>query len=157
MQQNSLKCNKIPLIVHILKEISDFSTSVIRRNLKLIHMGMNFRLLHICHVQEFEISPHDRFFLHGHRPWVRDKYEVCADSLLTLYFLSADSILTSAGPVLTSTDYALTITSSNTSAGILLIETGRAQNCIKNQCEQCGHNQKHKYLLNKSNCIRIKF
>ena len=45
-QQNSLKCNKIPLIVHILKEISDFSTSVIRRNLKLIHMGMNFRLLH---------------------------------------------------------------------------------------------------------------
>ena len=29
------------------------------------------------HVQKFEISPHDRFFLHGHRPCVRDKYEVC--------------------------------------------------------------------------------
>ena len=28
------------------------------------------------HVQKFEISPHDRFFLHGHRPCVRDKYEV---------------------------------------------------------------------------------
>ena len=32
------------------------------------------------HVQKFEISPHDRFFLHGHRPCVRDKYEVCADA-----------------------------------------------------------------------------
>ena len=29
------------------------------------------------HVQKFEISPHDRFFLHGHRPCVRDIYEVC--------------------------------------------------------------------------------
>ena len=29
------------------------------------------------HVQKFEISPHDRFFLHGYDPWTRDKYEVC--------------------------------------------------------------------------------
>ena len=51
-----------------MKEISDFSTSVMWRNVKLIHMWRNFRFLHICHVQKFEISPHDRFFLHGHRP-----------------------------------------------------------------------------------------
>ena len=31
------------------------------------------------HVQKFKISPHDRFFLHGHRPCVRDKYEVWED------------------------------------------------------------------------------
>jgi len=40
-------------------------------------MWRNFRFLLIFHVQKFEISPHDRFFLHGHRPCVRDKYEVC--------------------------------------------------------------------------------
>ena len=40
-------------------------------------MWRNFRFLLICHVQKFEISPHDRFSLHGHRPCVRDKYEVC--------------------------------------------------------------------------------
>ena len=40
-------------------------------------MWRNFRFLLICHVQKFEISPHDRFFLHGHRPCVRDKYQVC--------------------------------------------------------------------------------
>ena len=51
-----------------MKEISDFSTSVMWRNVKLIHMWRNFRFLHICHVHKFEISPHDRFFLHGHRP-----------------------------------------------------------------------------------------
>ena len=45
-----------------MKEISDFSTSVMWRNVKLIHMWRNFRFLHICHVQKFEISPHDRFF-----------------------------------------------------------------------------------------------
>ena len=45
-------------------------------NVKLIHMWRNFRYLLICHVQKFEFSPHDRFFLHGHRPCVRDKYQV---------------------------------------------------------------------------------
>ena len=40
-------------------------------------MWRNFGFLLICHVQKFEISPHDRFSLHGHRPCVRDKYEVC--------------------------------------------------------------------------------
>ena len=46
------------------------------KNLKLIHLWRNFSFLHMFHVQKFEISPHDRFFLHGHRPCVRDKYEV---------------------------------------------------------------------------------
>ena len=41
-------------------------------------MWRNFRFLLICHVQKFEISPHDSFFLHGHRPCVRDKYQVCS-------------------------------------------------------------------------------
>ena len=59
-----------------MKEIPDFSTSVMWWNVKLIHMWRNFRFLLILHVQKFEISPHDRFFLHGHRPCVRDKYEV---------------------------------------------------------------------------------
>ena len=59
-----------------MKEISDFFTSVMWWNMKLIQMWRNFRFLHICPVQKFEISPHHRFFLHGHRPCVRDKYEV---------------------------------------------------------------------------------
>ena len=45
-----------------MKDISDFFTSVMWRNVKLIHMWRNFRFLHIFHVQTFEISPHDRFF-----------------------------------------------------------------------------------------------
>ena len=67
-----------------MKEISDFSTSVMWWNVKLIHMWRNFRFLLICHVQKFEISPHDRFFLHGHRPCVRDKYQVCFPPRLEL-------------------------------------------------------------------------
>ena len=59
-----------------MKEISDFSTSVMWWNVKLIHMWRSFKFLHICHVQKFGISPHDGFFLHGHRPCVRDKYQV---------------------------------------------------------------------------------
>ena len=62
-----------------MKEISDFSTSVMWWNVKLIHTWRNFRFLLICLVQKVEISPHDRFFLHGHRPCVRDKYRVWTD------------------------------------------------------------------------------
>ena len=67
-----------------------------QNTINFTHIEGDFRFLHIClvkkfeinpHVdefwtsphlswQEFEISPHDRFFLHGHRPWVRDKYQV---------------------------------------------------------------------------------
>ena len=39
-------------------------------------MWRNFSFLHMFHVQKFEISPHDRFVLHGPGPWARDKYEV---------------------------------------------------------------------------------
>ena len=56
-----------------MKEILDFSTSVMWRNLKLIHMWTNFSFLHMFHVQNFEISPHDRFFLHGPGPLAHDK------------------------------------------------------------------------------------
>ena len=42
----------------ICGEISDFYTSVTRRNLKLLHMWRKFRFLHICHVERFEITLH---------------------------------------------------------------------------------------------------
>ena len=44
-------------------------------------MWTNFSLIHMFHVQNFEISPHDRFFLHGPGPWARDKYEVWSQVL----------------------------------------------------------------------------
>ena len=80
----------------ICGEISDFYTSVTRRNLKLLHMWRKFRFLHICHVERFEItlhvekfqkSPHLscieiwnfstwQFFLHRYIGGIGDKYEV---------------------------------------------------------------------------------
>ena len=73
--QNSVKCNII-----CTQNEGDFRFLYIFmfRNLKLIHMWRNFSFLHMFHVQKFEISPHDRFFLHGPGPSARDKYEVCA-------------------------------------------------------------------------------
>ena len=61
--------NKTTYIVHMwrhfphqthvwFEEISDFSTSVMRRNLKLLHTWRKFRFLHICHVERCEITPH---------------------------------------------------------------------------------------------------
>ena len=64
--------------VEICGEISDFYTSVTRRNLKLLHMWRKFRFLHICHAQKFEVSPHDNFFLHRYIGGIGDKYEVWA-------------------------------------------------------------------------------
>ena len=64
-----------------MKEILDFSTSVMWRNLKLIHMWTNFSFLQMFHVQNFEISPHDRFFLHGPGLSACDKYELCFHSV----------------------------------------------------------------------------
>ena len=64
------------------EEISDFSTSVMRRNLKSLHMWRKFRILPICHAQKSEISPHDKFFLHGYIREIRDKYEVCPKGAL---------------------------------------------------------------------------
>ena len=77
------------------REISDFSTSVMRRNLKLLDMWKKFRFLHICHVEKFEstphvekfqisphayiseISPHDKFFSTCLTCELFDKYELC--------------------------------------------------------------------------------
>ena len=36
---------------------SDFFTSVMWRNLKLLDMWRNFRILHTCHVENLEITP----------------------------------------------------------------------------------------------------
>ena len=58
-------------------------------------MWRNFRFLRICHVQKFEISPHDRFFLHGHRPCVRDKYEVCTVIIDRIIIISIIVIISS--------------------------------------------------------------
>ena len=60
-QQNQFS-NKTAQIAHMWRhfshhtlarcgEISYFSTSVIRRNLKLLHTWRKFRFLHICHVK----------------------------------------------------------------------------------------------------------
>ena len=58
-------------------------------------MWRNVRFLLICHVQKFEISPHDRFFLHGHRPCVRDKYEVCTVIIDRIIIISIIVIISS--------------------------------------------------------------
>ena len=60
-----------------MEKFLDFSTSVMWRSLKLLHMWRNFRFLHTCHAYKFEISPHDNFFLHGYIRGIRDKYQVC--------------------------------------------------------------------------------
>ena len=59
------------------------------RNLKLIQMWRNFSFLHMFHVQKFEISPHDRFVLHGPGPSARDKYEVCYQAHQPTQWLSS--------------------------------------------------------------------
>ena len=43
-------------------KISDFSTSVMWRNVKLIHMWRNFRFLLICHVQNLKFLHMTDFF-----------------------------------------------------------------------------------------------
>ena len=45
------------------------------------------------HVQKFEISPHDSFFLHGHRPCVRDKYQVWTQNHLELALVLASLLV----------------------------------------------------------------
>ena len=42
--------------------ISDFSTSVMWRHLKFLHMWRNFQFPHNCHTWKAEIFPHDNFF-----------------------------------------------------------------------------------------------
>ena len=59
---------------------------VMLRNLELLHMWRYFRFLHICHAEKFEISPHDRFLPHGHRPCVLDKHEVWSSIPIVFYF-----------------------------------------------------------------------
>ena len=88
----------------ICGEISDFYTSVTRRNLKFLHMWRKFRFLHICHVERFEITLHVekfqkspylscieiwnfstwQFFLHRYIGGIGDKYEVCPPHLFNL-------------------------------------------------------------------------
>ena len=48
LQQNTISCTHYFLKIML---ISDFSTSVMWRHLKLLHMWRNFRFLHICHVK----------------------------------------------------------------------------------------------------------
>ena len=54
------------------------------------HMWRNFRCLHICHVEKFEITPHDRFFLHRHRLWCLWQIWGMCISLLWLCRLEAN-------------------------------------------------------------------
>ena len=57
--------------------ISDFSTSVMWRQLKFLHMMRNFQFPHNCHTWKAEISPHDNFFSTNIIRDIRDKYQVC--------------------------------------------------------------------------------
>ena len=57
--------------------ISDFSTSVMWRHLKFLHMWRNFQFPHNCHTWKAEIFPHDNFFSTNNISDISDKYEVC--------------------------------------------------------------------------------
>ena len=57
--------------------ISDFSTSVMWRHLKFLHMWRNFQFPHNCHTWKAEISPHDNFFSTSNISDIIDKYQVC--------------------------------------------------------------------------------
>ena len=58
-------------------------------------MWRNFSFLHMFHVQKFEISPHDRFFLHGPGPSARDKYQVWPAHLKIPFILPHSAFLAS--------------------------------------------------------------
>ena len=60
-------------------EFSDFSTSVMWRNLTFLtwQMWRIFRIFHICYVWESNISPHDKFFSTYLICEICDKYQVC--------------------------------------------------------------------------------
>ena len=59
-------------------KVSDFSTSVMWRNLTFLtwQMWRIFRFFHICYVWESNISPHDKFFSTYLICEICDKYEV---------------------------------------------------------------------------------
>ena len=65
--------------------ISDFSTSVMWRHLKFLHMWRNFQFPHNCHTWKAEISPHDNFFSTNIIRDIRDKYQVCTWISLSCY------------------------------------------------------------------------
>ena len=57
--------------------ISDFSTSVMWRHRKFLHMWRNFQFPYNYNTWKAEISPHDNFFSTN---IIRDKYQVCSIS-----------------------------------------------------------------------------
>ena len=57
--------------------ISDFSTSVMWRHLKFLHMWRNFQFPHNCDAWKAKIFPHDNFFSTNIIRDIRDKYEIC--------------------------------------------------------------------------------
>ena len=59
-----------------MRRISDFSTSVMWRPLKFLHMWRNLQFPHNCHTRKAEISPHDDFFSTNMIRDIRDKYEL---------------------------------------------------------------------------------
>ena len=56
--------------------ISDFSTSVMWRHLKFLHMWKNFQFPHNCHTWRAEIFPHDNCFSTNNISDISDKYQV---------------------------------------------------------------------------------
>ena len=51
-------------LLNMWRNVRFLHISTMWRNLKLLHMLRNFRFLHICHAYKFEISPHDNFSPH---------------------------------------------------------------------------------------------
>ena len=58
--------------------ISDFSTSVMWRHLKFLHMWRNFQFPHDGRTWKAEISSHENFFSRNIIRDIRDKYELCS-------------------------------------------------------------------------------
>ena len=56
--------------------ISDFSTSVMWRHLKFLHMWRNFQFPHNCHTWKAENSPNNNFFSTNNISDISYKYEV---------------------------------------------------------------------------------
>ena len=63
-------------LLNMWRNVRFLHISTMWRNLKLLHMWRNFRFLHICHAYKFEISPHDKFFSTYLICDVCDKYQV---------------------------------------------------------------------------------
>ena len=74
-------------LLNMWRNVRFLHISTMWRNLKLLHMWRNFRFLHICHAYKFKISSHDKFFSTSLICDICDKYQVCGQSSYTSLWL----------------------------------------------------------------------